>query len=98
MEFVHHDERSPHGQWHIGPKGYGFRTNRCPRSWAGHPFSIEVQRASWDGAASVLLLCGPDPPALLVEAVQWFVTETNAVIAEKWREDEEKRERERNEG
>lgn len=80
-----------HGRWHVGVAGYGFRTNVCPRSWASHPFVAEVlEAARWASNGMFVTVYGTRVPNKLIEAVDWFLMETNAVMADYWRKERER--------
>lgn len=80
---------SGHGRWYVGAPGgdRGYRTDRCPRSWAGEPFAVEVATAHWwkteGGGFSVYV---PRPPALLIDAITFFAAALSEMYADEFRE------------
>ncbi len=102
-DHAHHADSDPetraHGRWYVGVAGYGFRTNRCPRSWASHPTVMETLRAlRYAEGGMFTAVYGLTPPAVLVESVDFLRLEINAVQAEvmrQWREDAEDEARQR---
>lgn len=87
----HHDApRDPdaeaHGKWHIGIAGYGFRTNACPRTWAGHPLVAEAFQAwRWAESGMFNAVYGLHVPNRLVEAVDYLRSEVSAILTERSR-------------
>lgn len=71
-----------HGYWFVGRPGLdargeaGFRTDRCPRSWAADPFIRVVSDASyWVDRNAGLIALGTNPVAALFDAVGLFGSE-----------------------
>lgn len=96
---LHHDEEDPrgrvHGKWYIGPRGYGFRTNRCPRCWGRGAFVEEVRGAySWSESpgGGFIAAYGSDPPALLIDAVTYLRAEVGAMRHQEFEDRKKERE------
>lgn len=68
-----------HGRRYVGAPGFGFRTNRCLADWAASPFVHQTEQAygwSQQPGGGFAQFVGADPPALLLDAVAFYATET----------------------
>ena len=78
-----------HGRRHVGKPGFGYRTDRCLRDWAATVFVHEVQRAyAWreSGGGGFPIYVGRDPPAVLMEGIDWYSNELAALFAKQTEE------------
>lgn len=87
-------EQTGHGYWYVGKADAdapGFRTDRCPRSWASSPFvSVVADMAFWTSKGAAANALGPDPVAAIFDAVGLWTWQREEAR-------ESKREKERNE-
>lgn len=90
-----------HGRYHVGMPTRGWRTNRCLWDWASTPFALSVMEAyAWFKAegGGFLAWAGPDPAAVLLEAVMFYAQEVGACDAAERERQREERERHRRKG
>ena len=85
-----------HGRWYVGssePDTPGFRTDRCPRSWASDPFvGLVSDLAFWAAKGLGTVAMGLYPPAPLMEAVGLRIWQLDAAMHEKREKERDERE------
>lgn len=75
-----------HGLRYIGRRRFGFRTDRCPRSWAAEdPLVGEALHGhGWmQNGGGFAAWAGTHPPAVLLRAIEFYAVESSwRVLAE----------------
>ena len=78
--------RFAHGHMYVGLAGHGFRTNRCPATWAATRFAHETMDAyGWsEKGGGGFLAAFPRPSALLLNAIAFYGHEVGARQQHDW--------------